>query len=419
MGISRTRTRDDLTGITSTIHYEYCNGTTNDSTSESQDVGLYSGESKTTTDVVTPDFHKRVKRGEIINNPFSSTTVEHGFSLGTYVYKRNPALSCTGTTLKKKSANQLYAISDAQGRLDAISPATTIEAALNDEIAQLKTIVGTRCYAGVVPAEVSGLTELAEFVKTIKLIRKPAESIHLLIHRIRRSKRYKRSRAKDVGSYIADQWLQLRYGFTPLVFLMQDATKAVFTERRSKRQTSRSSSTTSTYSDSGTFGPYSHATWNHTEPWTIEAEATVRAGQLYEHTFTLEDHVGMGLHDLPATLWEILPYSFVFDWIANFGDYIRATTPKAGVRHIADWTTVEKTVTRTITPGYTWSGGTSYQEVTPPSGSFSRTEIEKVRNPGISVGLSSKHQSINFEAPKDWIHLADLISLIGSSLSYR
>lgn len=416
---SRTRTQDDRTLLSNMkfVNY-YCDG----SSVETAVAGNYVGETKTTTDVVTPNFFERKRKGHIINNHFHSLKQEYGYSVTDYEYKRSAGSPCTGTNFKSQkgfssmpNVNMIWNHGTGNA-LDQLQ--FTNEAAFNGEIEQQKAIVGTRAYAGVVPPEIQGLTELAEWTKTLRLVKEPLTTLKQYISRVKRTKKYKRSRAKDLGSFISDEWLVMRYGFTPLVLAVNEGMKAVTTERRSKRQTARSSSVVAPYSEVVTDSAGSWA-YSYEEEGMIEATATVRAGVLYEHTFALEDHFGVSLHDLPATLWEIFPYSFVIDWLVNAQDYIRATTPKAGVRHLADWITVEKTVTRSIERTYSWNNPANMTNVTMPHCQLYRTDIDKVRHPGATVKLSSRHKSLRFEAVKDWLHLADAISLITSSLEYR
>jgi hypothetical protein len=49
---------------------------------------------------------------------------------------------------------------------------------------------------------------------------------------------------------------------------------------------------------------------------------------------------GSRLRDIPATLWEVVPYSFVVDWFFNVGDWIQAFTPAPGITPLRNWATV-------------------------------------------------------------------------------
>lgn len=416
----RTRTRSSLTEVNAKSSAINCAG----ATADTPVYGNYVGEIETTTDVVTPNFHSRKAKGDIINNPFHSLKQEYGFYATNYRYHRSA--SCSGTLLKAQEGyNYLYG-ENVKNYGSPVAwnnyPFTELDS-FNAEVEQQKTLVGTRCYAGVVPAEVQGLTELAEFTKTLRLVRHPIQALQTYVNRMRKTRTYakwqRRSHSKDLSKFLSDEWLVMRYGFTPLVLAIDESLSAVTAERRSKRQTARSSSNVNEIDWTGSVVNRTGWSYNWTETPSLQASASVRAGQLYEHVFGMEDKYGFAAHDIASTLWEIFPYSFVADWLVNMQDYIRATTPKAGVRHIADWTTVEKTVTRRVEFDYTWNSPSGFVNDTSPGGYMYRTDVEKVRNPGISVGLSSKHRTIKFEAPKDWLHLADGISLIISNLNYR
>lgn len=76
---------------------------------------------------------------------------------------------------------------------------------------------------------------------------------------------------------------------------------------------------------------------------TYSGNVVARAGVLYDFQFSLGTSFGLHLHEVPSTLWELVPGSFVWDWWFNTGKYIRAITPKIGVRTLASWVRVTAT----------------------------------------------------------------------------
>jgi hypothetical protein len=150
---------------------------------------------------------------------------------------------------------------------------------------------------------------------------------------------------------------------------------------------------------------------------TVKGE--VRAGVLYEHTFNVNNSYGLGLENIPSAIWEVIPYSFIIDWFVNAGDYIKACTPKADVKVLAEWTTTEVIEETEVLHSYTSTGYPNFNYGGDPAGKSTRCITEKRRTPGVSASFVSKLPSINFVAPRDWIHLGDAVALIASSLKYR
>jgi hypothetical protein len=134
---------------------------------------------------------------------------------------------------------------------------------------------------------------------------------------------------------------------------------------------------------------------------------------------TLVERSGLHLSNLPSSIWEAIPFSFVADWVINLGDWIRAVTPKAGVKILATGVTVKKRTYQRVDVTGSWNGMTNYAGTLAPSGYFDKDQVDTVRNPGIQASLSSKLPTITFETQKDWVHLIDAITLVTSKLDYR
>lgn len=101
-----------------------------------------------------------------------------------------------------------------------------------------------------------------------------------------------------------------------------------------------------------------------------EASVHVRAGCLY--TYNLEGidaaraKFGIRLSDTPISAWQLIPMSFLVDWVLNISDIIKALTPVAGVVRLAEWYSVKvvvrearriSTMVPAADPTWTGSGG--------------------------------------------------------------
>lgn len=423
---SYTRTRESLEAVAPTgdFYTQLCSGSTS---SANYDNGLMTGINKITTDVVTPDFHARKRRGEIINNPFYSKTVEHGYASPGYQVTRSNTCS-PSTAIKKQwstgavfyGGNGAYPFGDIQNTHDFYGHGPLRSDAFLSEFSNLSSQVQTRCLGNIVPADVEGLVFLAEWKKTIALVKNPLQGIRTFLKDVRRSKRYKRSSAPSLGKYLSDEWLRYRYGLTPLVMDFEGALQASIAPRFGMRVTARSSGTTTgTYTKTSSVTNTAPSYYDVTVDCTGNIEGSVRAGVLYEHTFNLNNSYGLGLENIPSAIWEVIPYSFIIDWFVNAGDWIKAVTPKADVKILAEWTTTQIREETEVLHSYTSMGIPNFTYGGNPAGTSTRVVTEKTRSPGVSASFVSKLPSINFEAPRDWIHLGDSIALIASSLKYR
>ncbi|DAD50949.1 TPA_asm: maturation protein [ssRNA phage SRR6255733_3] len=382
-----------------------CAGVT--STVSSSTAGVEVGSLKVTTDVVTPKFRSRSSKGEIINNPFSSVLTEKsGSASGALNATFNG--TCSGSSTRSETQTNW---------ITGGSPPTGPWPALDSAISQARRLAGTQAAAGVAAPDVQGLVDLAELRKTLSMLRRPLGSLGSMITRIKNSKRYRRWLLQNPGKGFADfmssEWLRYRYGILPLVFSIQGALKALNDGKRPLRVTSRGRASVSVSPET----KVSSSTYS----WSVatitgsrSAEVTCRAGILYEYQSDMGSRFGVGLQEVPAAAYELIPYSFVVDWFLNLGDFISAISPKVGVRELASWTTVtvkelyesEERSSPRVVPNWTISDnrlGTQTVRVT-----------RVTRTPGVSVGVT--YIPITFTGKKDWLHLADAVSLIYAQL---
>jgi len=139
--------------------------------------------------------------------------------------------------------------------------------------------------------------------------------------------------------------MELRYAIRPVVYDVNNFTAALEQSRslQFSRFTSRGfRSLNRTFSDTIPLVGYPDGTG------TVNRQATyrvnIRAGVLSE---VQQSHLSTwGGDQLLETAWELVPFSFIADWFANFGDIIATITPNIGVRELASWVTTETTVTQ-------------------------------------------------------------------------
>lgn len=245
---------------------------------------------------------------------------------------------------------------------------------------------------------------LRDLDSTIQMLRSPFKGVTNLVRKIlttrgRMLKRTRRSGAKaarttrDLLKANSDAWLEHRYGWKPLLLdidaiaeEMHRKIDAVVTRRvaRSEERVSRSASMV--------FDASAVAQRTGVNYLTEEVRVCVGVIYLVENR-QASDIVGKFLgtrpRDLPATVWEMIPYSFVADWFVNVGSWLQAVTPDPHARVIGSWQTTITNTVRTCQCDRWW-----WDQPIQPSGYLrnmgyggssvrSDTTIERVPNPGL------------------------------------
>lgn len=135
--------------------------------------------------------------------------------------------------------------------------------------------------------------------------------------------------------------MEYRYAVRPVIQDMVSVCKAVTATRGTMRQTSRGHSEfEQSYEDVMTDRQV-HPGLMVDVHRKFKMTVSVRAGVLcnVEKTYSSV----FGLSKLPETAWELLPFSFMADWVANIGDTIAAHQPRMGVSELASWVTLRYT----------------------------------------------------------------------------
>lgn len=414
---NRTRTRSTFVPLQNVQELVYCNGQTSLNSNIRPDQGynfIGNGEDETTTDNDGVGFYALSRSGGIVVNPF--TSVKRKFTAsntsGSWSKKSGTGCSsCTGYIV----AQGTY-LGDTGVSRSHYNPPTPWPS--NDS---LIVDAGTKAKAGVVEPTLASLVTLAEMRETISFITRPWASFERLATRARRRDRIDLA---DILDTTAGTWLAYRYALGPLLGEIQSAVE-LFNKKysnRVERYTSRGKAVAvrtpqvfSSYTAAPSGGGFDRTT---NQQWT--REVSVMAGVLYEHRLSLGTDAGFTVQEVPSAIWEAITLSFVADWVVNVGNYLRAITPKFGVRELATWTTVK------TTDSFTWSSVRSPKNVTGcgapyysthtfagnPSHQASITTESLVRTPGVEVGLAVLTEQFDLNLVRDQKRLLDAIALV-------
>lgn len=202
-----------------------------------------------------------------------------------------------------------------------------------------------KAYARMNESALMGGESLATLGQTIAMLRSPFKGASDLLSRMIKSRASKLGKTSvSVAKATANTWLEYRYGWKPLILDIDTIIKTAHKERANceRRLVARAGDKqTHTELVSWTAGP---GTGNHTGSRKLVSTLSCNVGVMYDVISRntreqLEAILGFRPRDLPATLWELTPYSFVVDWFVNVGDWIQAITPVPGISVRGHWVT--------------------------------------------------------------------------------
>jgi len=176
------------------------------------------------------------------------------------------------------------------------------------------------------------LTEIAEAREIPGAVRSASEGLYNILKKLARDfdpktlRRASRFRPRDLLRHadrvfrtLGSTWMGYRYAVMPLVYSYRDVLK---TAQRGVNNTTRNAKVI-VPKRTATGVPSSTTDYK----WSYDEGSVVVRANIFQHFEweTLAKYSGVGFNPL-VTAWELIPYSFVFDWFVNMGDYITRTT---------------------------------------------------------------------------------------------
>jgi hypothetical protein len=266
----------------------------------------------TTSGVDTPQFNRKKAQGVILPfNTYSSVKQEIVASEGNVDLQGGPTWFTgytwkTNTTCALSSANHgewQPTLADLERWRTTISRDALLQAAVSK-----------------LSAEFDALTFLAELGELKTLVRKSLwDLITILRQELSRAEKFRKVANKGPG-----WWLEYRYGIRPLISDIKAINAIVRGERpsyRTIRKNARSAAAFDEHIPSGAAN--SILTWtgdlHHRVSVSVKAMAIA---DMVKPDFKF---------NLFSTAWELVPYSFLIDWLVNIGAAIDALTMKVTV----------------------------------------------------------------------------------------
>jgi hypothetical protein len=213
----------------------------------------------------------------------------------------------------------------------------------------------------VADAKTNLAVSIAEASKTADLVLGKATQLYQAYSNFRKGNLKKVANILNISpKKVHKTWLEYKYGWMPLLMDVRNSAEflAQHQEGRANRfvvsATSKGEATYFTSTPDATYSPGSYyeyfATGSKTYKVKIWCEiSNPRLAQLQQ----------LGLTNPALVAWELIPFSFVFDWLCSVGDYLTGVTAfhgitvrKAMVSRLRDWSGNYHSVARSyLTPG--------------------------------------------------------------------
>lgn len=308
------------------------------------------------TDVVIPDFTRRMKSGEIINSPMtqeydvyqslgqSSTDDVITGKIGTKLFMGPVAPSGTSYSYADieiemyKTQNSTFS---ALGLADHLVIRDTL-------LAQHSPNVGATvadCFSKLQQAELDVAMMVAEGRETVGYlatnIKRILEIIRLAKDRrtlgrvaVKTWKKVVKSKGGWTAELLAEAYLEVRYALRPLIYDVEDTIKFFSDQAKSDRKTRKSFRKKREFQNSGSFSYKSQAGFVIDVNFSCSYGA--RAGVLIEPGFP-NDLSRFGFTNWASIVWEKIPFSFILDWVINISGLLYMLNPNLQWTPLAAW----------------------------------------------------------------------------------
>lgn len=341
--------------------------------------------SSTINDVVTADFRKRIRNGEIINNPFNKSDTE--------TYYPPAAAHDRSFTMTDGVAPRGWVGTVVSGDIamaDTYCIGTSVPGFSSAVVAERSRVIDlavVKAHANIDTSEMLALATLAESRKTVDFFANSLMKLLKIIRAVRKldALALKRQFSKKE---LANMYMELRYAIRPLFYDVNGLLDSLEAEVRSyDRKTFRGYASGSVKANDSV--PDTPVGWELKATIARNCTYTVsaRAGVLCSTNVTNAQI--FGIDRIAETAWELVPFSFIVDWFLNVGTAIAALTPNAGVVQRASWVTVKEEITETNTMASIVSTLVGYDRTNSVSWStkygYKQKLLERIVDPTLNV----------------------------------
>lgn len=272
------------------------------------------------TDVVTPNFRRRIKAGELILNPMSKvrTIVE---------IPDGSSRACTSVD-PSKGGNLCYKSTQFYGGPCNLSK-YYLDLGKGPELPSLEPMVDSdaqlllAAVSRVDPTAFHTMEDVLQLRQFSQSILHPIEGMKKVVWKLKSH----RQSTRNLG--VAEAWAKYRFEFLPLLGTAEALIRTALGHTVSLKKDIRLRSTAITagndrkcgvyYNDTGQYG------WNVDLTQVIRKRAVVFYKLRTDHA-GLSQTLGTRFKDLPTGMWNIVPYSFIIDRVINISQFLTAVS---------------------------------------------------------------------------------------------
>lgn len=247
-----------------------------------------------------------------------------------------------------------------------------------------------KAYAKINEAKVLSGESLMDVGRTVAMLRRPFRSATKLLTSMVKSRTHRlKSPGVKLAQASSDTWLEYRYAWKPIIMdgmsVIDDVNRKL--SRASDRQqrlvaragVSLKNNCQGTIPPTPLSGELSKIVVSGSA--NLEQSVRVNAGVVYALAArttpeAFAAYYGLRARDIPALVWEKIPFSFVADWFVNVGDWLEASLPAPDIRVIGNWVTTVSTSSFSCEAQGSFTEETSYQQHTTFTPNFGRVTVD-------------------------------------------
>lgn len=296
---------------------------------------------RTMDDMVTPDFHKIVASGGIVNSPMSSVYSETTVPALSFDFNSSwDAWTCTPL---RWCPFYLYR---QHGKRSMSTIPNSAPLALPSLDVDMETVMDraiTSAWANIGSEEVLALSAAAEMNSTVQGLSYMLKKVYKITKAVKRRELQALKRELS-WKELQEIYMNARYNLRPIAYDVKGC-MAIIEKGVAKpqRQTFRGKSSESEITSEQInvlFEKQNTLEFRLDIQKVSSRSITARAGVLCEADQQSYAN-SFGVDKIIETVWDLTPYSFIVDWFANVGDTISSWVPVIGFKPLTSWVTVE------------------------------------------------------------------------------